>query len=106
MKLERDDPVFNGDNVNVTPIGDEVRADFFQNQIHVLPGELELVGGVKAGGPTCDRSGHLLLVSLVVFVWEEMDWTCPGHTREQYFRKIGVVMAMMVMMMKMDFIVW
>ena len=54
LKLERDDAVLNGYNVDVSPVGDQVRTHVLENQIDIFRGKLKLVGGgVESLGPTC-----------------------------------------------------
>lgn len=48
MELDRDDAVFNGNNVDVSSIGDQIRPHVFENKVDVFSREVELVGGVEA----------------------------------------------------------
>jgi len=46
LKTERYDAVFHGDHVDVATVGDEVRANIFENEVDVGCGELEFLCGV------------------------------------------------------------
>lgn len=48
LELDRDDAVFNGNNVDVSSIGDQIRPHVFENKVDVFSREVELVGGVEA----------------------------------------------------------